>query len=136
MSPPHCSLSKGVPVATVYSLDSFDLPRIQSLLKPLSQSYARDDRTTLNVPERQASSHESTRQDPLDEAIIGQLSPYKKETLMEVVNEYADVFAANPKAVTPCREPPMRLELSTPTERRTSPPPLYSSAAKDGSSRD
>ena len=30
---------------------------------------------------------------------------------MKVLEEYADVFAANPKAVAACREPPMRLEL-------------------------
>ena len=30
---------------------------------------------------------------------------------MEVLKGYADVFAANPKAVAVCRGPPMRLEL-------------------------
>ena len=38
------SISKGVPVATVYSVNNFDTPRIQSLLKPLVQSYAGDER--------------------------------------------------------------------------------------------
>ena len=33
---------------------------------------------------------------------------------MEVLKEYADVFAANPKAVAACREHPMRLELKDP----------------------
>ena len=30
---------------------------------------------------------------------------------MEVLKEYADIFAANPKAVAACRRPPMRFEL-------------------------
>ena len=33
---------------------------------------------------------------------------------MEVLKEYADVYAANPKAVAACRGPPMRLELKDP----------------------
>ena len=33
---------------------------------------------------------------------------------MEVLEEYADVFAANPKAVAACRGPPMRLEPKNP----------------------
>ena len=35
---------------------------------------------------------------------------------MEVLKEYADVFAANPKAVAACRGPPMRLELKDPND--------------------
>ena len=50
------SISKVVPVATVYSVNSFDIPRFQSLLKTLPQSYAGDERITLNVPERQVNS--------------------------------------------------------------------------------
>ena len=48
-------------------------------VKPLTQFYAGDERTTLNIPERQVSSRESTQQDNLDEANIGQLSPSEKE---------------------------------------------------------
>ena len=33
---------------------------------------------------------------------------------MEVLKEYTDVFAANPKAVAACKGPPMRLELKDP----------------------
>ena len=33
---------------------------------------------------------------------------------MEILKEYADVFAANLKAVAACRGPPMRLELKDP----------------------
>ncbi|CAN0328520.1 unnamed protein product, partial [Ascophyllum nodosum] len=51
------------------------------------------------------------QQSNLDEANIGQLSPTEKKALMEVLKEYADVFAANPKAVAACRGPSMRLEL-------------------------
>ena len=69
---------------------------------------------TLNAPERQAESRKSAQQNNLDEANIGQLSPPKKEVLMEVLKEYADVFAANPKAVPACRGSSMRLELKDP----------------------
>ena len=95
-------------------MNSFDIPRIQSLLKPRSQSYAGDERITLNVPERQAGSIKSTQQDNLDEVIIGQLSPSEKVALMEAIKEYADVFAANPKAVVTCRGPPTRVDLQDP----------------------
>ena len=93
------SISKGVPVATVYSVNNFDIPRIQSFLKTLLHFYAEDERITLNVPERQVDSRGSTQQGHVDEANIGQLSPLKKEALMEIQKEYAEVFAANPIAV-------------------------------------
>ena len=110
------SISKGVPVATLYSVNNFDTPRIQSLLKPepLPQTCTDDESKTIHGPERPAESREPTQQSNLDEANIGQLSPTEKEALMEVLNEYADVFAANPKAVVACRGPPMRLELKDP----------------------
>ena len=79
------STSKRVSIATVYSVNNFDTPRIQSILKPLPQSYAGDERTTLNVSERQAESRELAQQNTLDEANIGQLSPPEKEALMEVL---------------------------------------------------
>ena len=66
---------------------------------------AEDERPTLSVPERQADFHKSTQQDNLDESNIGQLSPSKKEALMEILEEYVDVFAANAKAVAACRGP-------------------------------
>ena len=99
------TISKGVPVATEYNVNNFDIPRIQSLLKSLPQSYAGDERKVLNVPERQDDSCEPVKQDSLGEANLGQLSPSEKEALMEVLKEYADVFAANPKAVVACRGP-------------------------------
>ena len=34
---------------------------------------------------------------------------------MEVLKDYADVFAANPKAVAACWGPPMRLERKDPS---------------------
>ena len=79
------SISKGVPVATVYSLENSDTSRIQSLLKHLPQSYAGDERITLNVPERQADIRDSAQLNNLDEANIGQLSPPEKEELAEVL---------------------------------------------------
>ena len=110
------SISKGVPVATVYSVNNFDTPPIQSLLKPkpLPQTCTDDERKTAHGPERQAKSHEPTQQCNLDEANIGQLSPTEKEALMGVLKEYEDVFVANPKAVAACRGPPLRLELKDP----------------------
>ena len=108
------SVSKGVPVTTVYSVNIFDIPRIQSLLKALLQSYAGDERITLNVPERQVDSRGSTQQDSLDEVKNSQLSPLEKEALVEILKEYADVFAVNLNAVAACRGPPMRLELKDP----------------------
>ena len=105
------SISKGVPVATVYSVNNFDTPRVQSLLKPLRQSCTEDERRALNAPERQAESRELAQQNNLDEANIGQLSPTEKEEPREVLKEYLDTFAANPKAVAACRGPPMILEL-------------------------
>ena len=109
------SISKGVPVATVYSANNLDTPRIQSLLKLLPQSYAVDERITLNVPERPTETRDSAQQNNLDETNIGQLSPPDKVALTEVLKEYADVFAVNPKAaVAACRGPPMRLKLKDP----------------------
>ena len=75
MATTRISVSKGAPVTTVYSVNNFDIPRVQSLLKALPQSYAGDERVTLNVPERQVDSRGSTQQDSLDEAKISQLSP-------------------------------------------------------------
>ena len=87
------------------SVNSFDTPRIQSPLNPLPQPYAAgDERTTLTVPEEQADSRESAQEINLDEANIGQLPSLEKEALMEVLKKYADVFAANPKAIAACRE--------------------------------
>ena len=89
------SIPKGVPVATVYSVNNFDTPRIQSLLKSLPQTCIEDEGRTLHVSVRQADS--AAQQSNLDEANIVKLSPTEKEALMEVLKEYADVFAANPK---------------------------------------
>jgi len=47
----------------------------------------------------------------LQEASLGQLSPRKKEALMEILNDYADVFAVNSRAVAVRRGSPMRLKL-------------------------
>ena len=96
-------------MATLYSVNNFDTPRIQSRLKPLPQICTEDERKTLHATEKQAESRELAQQSNLDEANIGQLSPTEKEALMEVLKGYADVFAANPKAVAVCRGPPMRL---------------------------
>ena len=110
------SLSKEVPVATVYSVNNFDTPRIQSLLnpEPLPHTCTDDEKKTIHGPEKPTESRKPTQQSNLDEANIGQLSPTEKEALMEVLKEYVDVFAANPKAVAVCRGPPMRLELKDP----------------------
>ena len=80
-------------------------------LEAPSQAYVGDKRIPLNILERQADFRESTQQDNLDEANIDQLSP---SALMEVLKEYADVFAANTKPVAAYRGPPMRLELKGP----------------------
>ena len=104
------SISKGVLVATVYSVNNCDIPRIQSLLKPLPQSYAVEERIILNVPTPGSQPNRTN----LDEANIGQLSPPAKEALMEVQKEYAEVFAADPKAAAACRRPPMRRKLKDP----------------------
>ena len=103
------SISEGVPVATVYRVNNFDIPRIQS----------------VDVPETQAGSHESVQQNSLDEANTGQLLPSEKQALVEVLKEYHDVFAANPEAVAASRGPPMRLKLKGPRRPHT---PLYSPA--------
>ena len=105
------SISKRVTVVTVYSVNNFDIPWIQSLFKPLPQSCAGNKRITLNVPERQADSRESAEQDNLDETNLGELSPSEKEALMEILKEYSDVVTVNPKAVAACRGPSVRLEL-------------------------
>ena len=107
------SIPKGVPVATVYSANNFDNPRIQPILKPPPQTCTGNERKILNVPERQAESRQPAQQNSLDEANIGQHSPIEKKALMKVLEEYADVFAAN-LAVAACRGPPMRLELKDP----------------------
>ena len=69
----------------------------------------------MSVPERQTDSPDSTKQDGLDEANIGQFSPSEKEALIEVLKYYSHVFTANPKAVAACRGSPMRLELKDPS---------------------
>ena len=68
-------------VPTRYSVNKF--PRIQSLLKPLPQSYAGDKRITLIIPKRQADSRKSAQQNNMNEASIGQLSQ-SEEALIEV----------------------------------------------------
>ena len=108
------STPKGVPVASVYGVNNFDTPRLQSLLKTLPQTCTGNERNVLNVPEKQAESRELVQQNNQDETNIGQLSPMKKEALVEVLRKYADVFGVNPKVVAACRGPPMRLELKDP----------------------
>ena len=95
----------------MYSVNNFEIPRIQSLLKPLPQTCTNDEKKTLHDLEKQAESHELTQQSNLNEANIGQLSPTEKEALMEVLKEYADVVVANLTVVATSREPPTRLEL-------------------------
>ena len=72
-------------MAIVYSVNNFDTPRIQSLLKSPPETRTEDEGRTPHVSERQADSREPTRQSNLDEANIGQLSPTEKEALMEVL---------------------------------------------------
>ena len=57
----------------------------ESSLSLSPQVYAGDERITLNIPERQADSSKSTKQDNLDETNISQLSPSENEALMEVL---------------------------------------------------
>ena len=109
------SIFKGVSVATVYSVNNFDIPSTQYLiLKPLSQPCSGNKRSVMRVLEREFSSTESLQQDNLYEANTGELSLSKKEALMEVRKDYPDVFAANPKTVSFCRWSPMKLELKNP----------------------
>ena len=98
----------------MYTVNNFDTPRIQSLLKPVPQTCTRNESYIQNVPERQAESLESAQQNNLDEANIGELSATEKEAPKEVLREYADVFAVNPKAVAACRGLTMKLELKDP----------------------
>ena len=56
------SISKGVPVATMYSMNNFDTLQIQSLVKPLPQSCAGHEMITLNILEKQTKSCESAQQ--------------------------------------------------------------------------
>ena len=78
------SISKGVSVDTVLSVNNFDIPRIQSLLKPFPQPYARGEKIALTIPEQQADSREPVQDSP-DEASLSQPSPSEKEALMEVL---------------------------------------------------
>ena len=57
------SISKVVPVAAVYSVNNFDIPRIQSLLKPPPQTCTGDESNIPNAPERQTESRESAHKD-------------------------------------------------------------------------
>ena len=82
--------SKVVAVATVYSVNSFGIPWIQSLLKPLPQSCTGDESAILSAQETQTDSTKSPQQDYLDEA-IGKLSLSEKEAFMEVFKAYANV---------------------------------------------
>ena len=78
-------ISKEVPVATVYSVNNFDTPRIQSLLTSLPQACTEDEGRTLHVSGRQDNSREPAQQSNLDEANIGQLWPTEKEAPMGVL---------------------------------------------------
>ena len=94
------SISKGVQVVTVYSVNNFDTQRIQSLLKPksLPQTCTDDERKTIHGPERPVKSHEPTQQSNLNEAHIGQLSPAEKEALMEVLKNMQTSLRPTPKS--------------------------------------
>ena len=105
------STSKKVSAATVYSVNNFEIARIQSLLKFLPQSHTGDETSTMGVPEGEGDSIKSPQQDNLGEVNIDQLSQSEKATLTEVLKDYADVFAANPKTVAAYRGPSMKLEL-------------------------
>ena len=108
------SISKELPLITVNDVKNLDNLRMWFLSKALPQSYAGDERPTLSVPERQANSRESTQHDNADEANIGQLSISEKQALVGVLEEYADVCAANPQVVALVTGPLLKLELRDP----------------------
>ena len=101
------TISKGMAVATVYSANNFDVPRIQSHLESLPQA-SQDDRDPKEEHLR-TDGADQTQQDNLEGANFGQLSPSEKEVLIGTLRDNADLFAVNRKAVAACKGPPMIL---------------------------
>ena len=107
-----CSINKGTKVAIVFSMNNFDLPRLQSLLE--SQGSSKDSPPETVEKDQTSVAEQPVQSVNLAEANIGQLIPKQKKALMKLLEEYKDIFAINPKNVDACEGPPMILELKDP----------------------
>ena len=97
-----CSITKGTKVAIVFSMNNFDLPRLQSLLE--SQGSSKDSPPKTDEKDQASVAEQPVQSVNLAEANIRQLSPKQKEALMKLLEEYKGIFATNPKNVDACAE--------------------------------
>ena len=109
---PDRLISMGTPVETAYNVHNFDLPRIQSLLDPQPQPRKRG-KQKLQGKDKLAE-EEGTPVAEARDANIGQTSPAEKAKILDLLEQYIDIFAVNPKVVNACEGPPMILELKVP----------------------
>ena len=123
----NLKIQRGVVVATVYAVNNYDRERMMSLMDPVPEGTEdpkpdkmdeeRDEGRPPERRDRKDTTADIPRDAPkvdLSEANFEQLSLREKDTLMEILREYIDVFAVNPKSVPACKGAPMRLELKDP----------------------
>lgn len=96
-------------MATEFSVNNFDMPRIRSLL--VSSISYEDNESTINRNRDLDGRLEPT------EANIGQLIPDEKNRLMEILEKYKDTLRSTPKVVDTCYGPPMILQNKDPNDK-------------------
>ena len=106
-------LSKGAPVATTYSVNNYDPPRIQSLLNPPPQLRKRD-KQKQQCKNKLVEEKERAPAANLCDANVVQANPAEKEQVLDLLEQYTNIFAVNPKVVAVCEGSPMVLELKDP----------------------
>ena len=105
-----CTQPKGIKVATGYSVNNYDLPRIRSLISSQVRETIVSSDQTLNEPLEGEQESQSVN---LEEANVGQLTPSQKRRLMALLEEYRYIFAA----VEACGGPLMMLEVKDPNSK-------------------
>ena len=105
-------LSRAIPVATAYSVNNFDPPRIQSPLD--SQPQPRKRGQQKQQGKDKLVEEEETPVADLRDANIGQTIPAEKEKVLDLLKQYIDIFGVNSKVVDACEGPPTILELKDP----------------------
>ena len=119
-------------IATVNAVNNFDLERMKPLMNPVSEeptSPKQDEgikRKDKGRPPEQCNKGGEIAEIPSDapkvdlgEAKFGQLSPSEKDTLMDILKEYIDVFAVNPTSVPARKGVPSDWSLKIPTSSHT-----------------
>lgn len=110
----YSKLAKGTPVATGYTVNNYDTPRIRSLLM------TRKTEPQMSPDCDLSDTHEREPETPavnLRDANIGQLTPAQEDRLMTLLDQYRDILSVNSEAVEAYGGPPMILELKDPKSK-------------------